>query len=60
MTARPKVQRAIPLTGDSADLAVARLDRLLQMTMDEITRADSRAATLLAGILAPGAPCWLP
>ncbi len=33
---------------------MARLDRLLQMTMDEITRADAKAATLLAGILAAG------
>ena len=54
MTARPKVQRPIPLTSDNADPAVARLDRLLQMTMDEITRADAKAATLLAGILAAG------
>lgn len=54
MKARPKVQQAIPLTGDGADPAVARLDRLLQMTLDEITRADAKAATLLAGILAAG------
>ncbi|MFI5269400.1 MAG: Pycsar system effector family protein [Chloroflexota bacterium] len=54
MTARPSGQRAIPPAGDGADPGVARLDRLLQMTMDEITRADAKAATLLAGILSAG------
>lgn len=54
MTATRKVQKVVPPTGDSDDPAVARLDRLLQMTMDEITRADAKAATLLAGILAAG------
>ena len=54
MTATPEVPRAVPPAGDSDDPAVARLDRLLQMTMDEITRADAKAAALLAGILAAG------
>jgi pycsar effector protein len=52
MTARPKIQQAVPLPDDRTDPAAVRLERLLQMTMDEITRADAKAATLLAGVLA--------
>jgi len=54
MTARPKIQRTVPLSDDSTDPATVRLERLLQMTMDEITRADAKAAALLAGVLAAG------
>ena len=54
MTTTPEVPKIVPQTANADDPAVGRLDRLLQMTMGEITRADAKAATLLAGILAAG------